>query len=249
MPRSKKIRLNRKKKIFRRKRVIPKVIKRYVKSQIHSNIENKEYCSYANNTSITNSGATGGFNYLALIPDISQGTTEQTRIGNQVKPVSLNLRMNIQNKVYNATTNPSYHNTYRVLIISFRKQNAFTTADITNNLFNVGSSSVGWQGTLLDAMLPVNTTIFKVHYDRVVSLSSPVDANVNDARPFQKSLSFYLKNCLPKTIKYNDAVGTPTNCNLYMIMTAVASDGSTGSVSATAMGSFSYVSRFIYEDA
>lgn len=246
-----------KKRAYRRKKVsVPRAVKSYVKKAIHSNVENKVYVSYGNNLVInTITGSTP--NAINLMPNMSQGTTQGLRIGNEIKIRSGVVRGHVNLLPWNQTSNPLSTPVFiKMWLCSAKNLNNPNALSLPiSNFFEGGSSSIGFQGNMLDMDLSVNKDYFTVYATRKLQLGStypsstgPVGTagyydNSKMALPFYFTFGKYFKSSL----KYNDTdTNYPTNRNLWIITQAVYADGSSTAVSVAELN---YALRIEYEDA
>lgn len=245
---------------YRRKSTVSKKVKSYVKRAIHRNIENKENIEYAANQTVL-TGSSGGFYSINLINDLAQGSTNSTRVGNQIKVVKglLSLSMNLLK--YNATTNPNLAPMWvKIWIVRCLAQaEQDVSLPFGNEFFKVNNDNIDFQGNTLDMHLPVNTDKFRVLTTRMFKLGS---ANVNqpnaaagsvtvahyaDNSPFAKKININWGRYVRKQLKYTDTVANCMNDNCYMVIQVVPCDGTSNSEKESA--EIHYVNTMCYEDA
>lgn len=130
----------------------PKAFKRYVKRQISKSVENKYITTYVSGTGVINSG-----NVFPLIT-ISQGLTDQNRIGDRVTMKRLTFR-------YNISTGDST-NQVRVIIFQYKAVNflSLTPSVVLNGSSPTYLSQYNWDGrsqfaVLYDKTHAVNTDL------------------------------------------------------------------------------------------
>jgi len=227
-------------------------VKLYVKKALARNIENKakdveytskNFSSIIDDTSIVN-----------LLPNIQQGTTESTRIGNKIKPKRLSLRMSITlAPISGLITNPSP--TYvDIYIFKTKYQNnwdgAISAADMNEFLQN-DSSSQQYTGAVLDGMRPLNTDVFKQCIHKRIMLYNAgsavahygATASINPNR----MLTFNLTGFIKKHWTFDDNVAQCTNDNLYMVVGTTQTDGASTLTYTT--GNYQALVNMSYEDA
>lgn len=208
--------------------------KSYVKKLIHSSIENKTQCTYATNQTIGRTVGTGStpFN-INLLPVISQGAAEGERIGNDVRIVKSYMDMYINLLPYSSITNPVIPLNVKVWVVSKKNQNLETnqlSANDCNSFFQVGVSSVPFQGNMLDMIFPVNKDSWTIHTSRSFELSNLNTSGFNSSPTtnegfFSKHLKIPLSKYYKK-LKYSDT-SFCTNHNMWLIVQTVNTDGST----------------------
>ena len=224
-------------------------VKKYVKSKIHNQIENKMITTYASNNSVT-----GPQFILPLAPLVSQGQGSSGRIGNKINLLSANLSFVLNLNPYNLTTNPYASPVmFRWMLITQRNSNSGVLS--LSNFFEVNNSSVSIQGNHLDLLLKVNPELFQVHKQGQFRLGAssnsttfPASSAVAmEASKFSIQKRIYIHKYLHKRICYDDTVVTPTNTNLWFLLFPVYANGSTNSAYVNA--NISYVFTHTYEDA
>jgi len=232
-------------------RVSPK-IKTYVQRALAKNIENKQkdveytsknFSSVIDDTSIVN-----------LLPNIQQGTTESSRIGNKIKVKRLTLRMSVTLVPISgliANPSPTYVDVY---IFKTKYQNnwdgALTAADMNEFLQN-DSSSQQYTGAVLDGMRVLNPDVFKQCIHKRFTLYNAgsavahygATASINPNR----MMSFDLTKFVKKHWSFDDNTAQCTNDNLYMVVGTTQTDGASTLTYTT--GSFQALAKMSYEDA
>lgn len=264
-----------KRKAFRRyrKRTTKKVtkpkvslaVKKYVKSSLHRQIENKLY-------EIQWSQALGGYansNTLYAFPltpytgglSISQGVTSSSRTGNQIKPRSLIWNFCLTNQSYNATTNPSPQPCIVEIFICSLKGEASAmpnSIDITS-LFQLNNAAVPPTGSVYDLTQPVNKDYF-ICYKRMrfkvgfaISGGTGSVANLqsfsnNDFKLLVNHKANLFKHC-PKTMVFPDASTTPTSRCLFALINVMPAIGNTAFAGTVQPLRLDSTIHFEYEDA
>ena len=97
---------NRQKKVYKKrislkKPIVSKAVKKYVKGEVHRNIENKTECGNFDLT-ITSHNQLTNMNAISLIPylNIAHGTFQGSKIGNEIRTRKLMLRMVVTMRPY-----------------------------------------------------------------------------------------------------------------------------------------------------
>jgi hypothetical protein len=217
---------------------VSKKIRAVVKKSIMSEAEKKRFVLYASNQSCPtgSSGVTPLCVYIA--PELNQGGGDGQRIGNKVKVTKSTLRLMVNLRPYNVTTNPLPPPVWvRVLIVSFKKGNTNNIAntDLSTNLFSVTSGSVPFQGTPLDICFGVNPESWNVYHDTVFKLGATSATSTGpastgsylDQSDMTKALEIDIKNI--GTMMYQDTLSTPTNKNTWLIIQPITAEGSAAS--------------------
>jgi len=255
--------LNRKRRP-RRKPNVSLTVKKYVKKAIHANVENK--CVQINfGNSFGNVNESPDFNAYPMCPlssywSISQGVTQGTRIGNQIKIRKVMLNYILRPLPYNATTNPQPNPCEVQMMLGYVKQtpSQIPTGSDVSVLFQSGASTSAPVGTLRDIISIVNTDVWviKKRWTHKVGYAAFEGTGANAGNQFQANNDFKLNHVkrlditkhIPKTLNFNDNSITSTNRNLFLMYYAVAADGGTyGSNGLVA--NIEFWIDFHYEDA
>jgi len=233
-----------------KKKSVSFAVKKYVKSTIHKNIENKQHITYAFNQTVT-----GPQFVLSLIPNINnQGSGESQRIGNQVTLMNANIRFIMNMIPYNSITNPyggPVH--FRWILLTQRKDNSQSLS--LTNFFEINNSGGSIPGTHLNQLLVINNDLYKVHRQGKFRLGNTAQSNNfpvsgcnydNSKLSIEKTL--YIGKYLHKKLLFDDlASGVPTNTNLWLVILPSYANGST--TQDYALANISYVITHHYEDA
>ena len=229
-------------------------LKKYVQRAISKRTENKKYVAYAANNSIFTAGPTSAPSGINLLPVIAQGLGQAGRLGNEIsiRKAVLKIRFNPKPNT-NVSPLPLI---LKCWLCSYKIENAsaLALADYSN-FFDTGNSSIGFQNNTLDLVLPVNTdewTLYKTWEIKLgvsgVSAGYTSAANVFDNSPFSDGFVIDYADKLKSALKYDDSVNTCTNRNMFLIIQAVAADGS-GPAEGLAIAEYHYTLNISYEDA
>lgn len=245
------------KKRFSKKPKVSQTIKKYVKKAIHTNIENKMFTGYNSNQPISTVNGSNVPQYVSLAPAIALGMTVQNRIGNEIRIVKGQARIVVNLLPYALLSNTAIVPLLvRVIFFSLKQSNTNAlTSTFTNNFWQVGSTSVGPQGNILDMLYTPNKELMTVYKDTkfrigasYVTSTSPVTSNgYYDNSPMTKSLTFNWGKYFKRKIKYDDTSTVSVNANLFAIFFCVAADGSTSGAQVSA--EYHHVNYVEYEDA
>lgn len=220
------------KKVSRKKNTLVKTILK----TIHRNVENKVYTNYAANNSIAT--CTGGAvpYQLSLLPNISQGASVTQRNGNSCRIMKSQFNYRVNLLPYNAITNSGAPIHLKMYVVSLKNKSQFagapTVADYAN-FFQAGSTTLNFQGNVLDTLFRINSELFTIHTTRthtlaVASGSQAIGINSNSgaANPYASGVIYLEKYA--KMIKFNDATTDVTNRSLWLVCQAVEMNGGTG---------------------
>jgi len=229
---------------------VSKIVKRFVKREIHRQIENKIQDVQVIDAVIDNTITDG--DVRNLIPLLSQGTNQQTRIGNRIRVMSLRMKLHVRCLNQTASISPVYFDIY---IFKFKASNFGggppATADMLLFLQD-GSSSTQYTGNNpLSGLRKVNDDYFTLCAKRRVALFQPTNAtsqisSTSSLNP-ACTLTFDLTKHVKKLLIYDDAATGVQNDNLYIAIGATSMGGD--DISSVNAGSYSYLIEMIYEDA
>lgn len=239
---------------------VSKATKKYVKRAIHTSIENKVVVINQANNAITTAltGVQAPYS-INCIPAINTGAEQGERQGVVITPRVCTLKGFINLRPYNATTNPYAPIKVKMWLASYKifNRNAATLqlADF-NRFFEAGNSTVGFQGNLLDMVLPHNKSDWIIYETRSINLgttstsASHSGAGVSyDASRFSVPFSINVGKHLKQKLNYDDTdASRPTNRNMFLFVQAVAAEGTNGG-STFIPCEIHYSHRFEFEDA
>lgn len=236
---------------------VSKCVRKYVRNAIHRNIENKVMTSLGANQSIITAGTSNTPFFVNLLPSPSQGTGHAGRIGNEIRLTKAYIQGRINLLPYNATTNPnSVPVLVKMWLISNKINNNPSMAVLSTftTFFDTGNVNSTFQSNPLDMILSPNKdawTVYKTKSLKLgvasISATGPVTSNgyydnSSMSVPFSFSISQHVKN-----LKFDDTSQFATNRNLYLLIQAVAADGTNSS--ALTLCECHYSIRWEYEDA
>lgn len=223
-------------------------IKTLIRREISRNIEDKIKDTELGSMNVTQT--IDDTKIQQLIPGITQGTTQSTRVGNRVKVKKFTLRLAITAYNLGATNAPSYYDIY-IFKPKFQQTyaGAIPAVDMTYFLQN-DSSSEAYNGQILDGLRYVNTDLFTNCFHKRITLFNPLTSqatlgatsSINPCRTFYFDLTKYVK----KNLIFDDSVGSVTNDSLYI---AIGSTQTNGDVIVGTVGSYMGLVQMRYEDA
>lgn len=228
----------RKNKTFKRKRFYkPRAkmakkksgLRRLVRREVARMAENKT--TEVNLASIpVYQGITTSTAVYSLIPNISQGTTQATRIGNRIRIRKATLRMSITINNLGATSAPTYVDLY---IFKYKPQKGYSSGALPStamdNFLQSGSTSIPYTGGISDYLRPVNKDLFDVKFKKRMCMFNPQNgttqvastASLNPNRFFTLDITKFYK----KVLEYNDNTSVPTNDALWIALGSTQCDG------------------------
>lgn len=146
----------------RKKESFEKKVQRVINKQI----ERKQYVIAVANNAITTTSGGGTPTALNLMPALALGTNQEARVGERVKITKATVKGYVNLLPYNATSNPlSTPVMVKMWVASSKLTNVTTLGStaIGTGFFEVGSDTVGFQGNMLDMILPVNKEAWTVY--------------------------------------------------------------------------------------
>lgn len=177
------------------------------------------------------SAITGVGEIYAAIPRTTQGLDDNNRIGNQLSPKSVNIKLDISTKVYN--DNSARDRMVHVFLLtakSVKSLDNYSAIPITQLLNKGDGTNVAFDGTQFTAQYPVNTsefTILKHKTMRMVqgygianSLTAPnVGTTDGVISPSHQYARINMKVKVPATFKYDRASQRfPTNYAPFLVI-------------------------------
>lgn len=175
-----------------------------------------------------NSGPAQG---TGIIPLIGQGASEGARIGNKIRPKSLNLRFALSalettDASSASNTNPFRGVPFMVRVLVFRHkyaQDDFGTTGILNN----GNTSEDLGPAIDDLFKPYNKDEYTIYYSKNFLMSAAQHSNANgvsDSNVPPGASQFIVRNVrikLPKVLMFNDGATAATNSGMFMAVSVV----------------------------
>jgi len=254
-----------KKKYARRaKRAKPRRVKpsksfvKKVQKIIHADVETKQ--AYHIQAPINfNSGIDSAGDAIRILPNISQGTAENNRIGNQLKAQNLTLQGCVSWSP-SVGTFGSFANArlgVRLFVVQPRNYSEIgevlaNTATWMPTLLQKGGVAAPFTGAINDLWAPLNSDAFIKYYDKVFMLTGTYQATavgMSQLLGATKMFKIALK-CRNKTLKYENAVSAnnPMNYAPVFCIGYAHLDGSGPDTVSTAI-TVQWDAVFNYEDA
>lgn len=220
---------------------------------LHQNVENKEVgwriqANVAHNSGITNA------DLVPIVPEIASGTDGSTRLGDRVKPLSLQVK-GIVSVYENPDTRPFY---VRVMMLAQKDvkvgSKIGTDTDPAHLLRTAipGASEIAFAGNRQELNYYVNDNKFKVYYDKQFLISPVAGSGVlgggNDAHLSQFKFSKKFKS-LPAHLSFDEGNGDwPNNFAPFFAIGYAYADGGAPDTVTTRINCEAYA-RLTYEDA
>lgn len=173
--------------------------------------------------------------------NISQGTTQATRIGNSVRIHKMMMNFVFFPLSYNVTTNPQpIPQIVMMWLVSVKGQGSSSPASQMASFFQIGSTSTSLQGNVTDLLYEVNKDLFTVYKKTTFKLgfAAAVGTGFNAGQqqyanndfPYSVKKSWNITKLIPKICRFNDGSNANTGRALYLIMQSIPADGSTPAV-------------------
>jgi len=168
----------------------------------------------------------------------AQGTSQGTRIGNQLTIKSAKIKLIFHQKPYNATTNLTPAPLLLKVITFYDKLDTAALPPNLPLLYQNGASATDpdAQGSSIDLLKAYNTDRYVVKstkiiklgwsiYNTIVGGQSTYQYHANNDFPMFNTYTLDYTKHLVKTVKYNDAVASPTSRGLFMAIFVMGADG------------------------
>lgn len=239
------------------KKKVSKAIKQEIKKIIGRNVENKEAymlvpSTLGTYTSFNNSIALADF--VNVMPNISQGVTENGRIANQIRLKGLYVKGLVEcllpTVAGTVTTGPVIY--VRIMCIEDKE---YLNAGVgTTSILTRAGVNTNFNGYPQDLFTSIDKNRFIVHYDKIIKLQNPnfnqnisgyINANIKVVSPF----SFKIKG---KKLAYDsNSDSTPAKFNPQIAFAFVdpSMTGTAGTPGGAVACQYTYQSIAYYEDA
>lgn len=248
------------KKTYKKRTAVSASVKRYVKRTIHSQIENK--CEvFENSQAVTSYAVNPSLAVQSLIPyqNISHGTFQGSKIGNEIRTRKLMLRFVLLPMPYDVTNNPTPKPQNVILFIG-KVKNAkpqFPVAADFAKLYQTGDTSAPPVSNLYDCISPLNTDYFTIYKKMMFKVGTNFysgtgsDANrqflTNNDYKLNVIKSINITKYCPKLLKFNDGTLQPTNDGLFLWSMSINADGTQSIANVTTR--LQTTVEYTYEDA
>lgn len=245
---------------------LKRFVKAIVKKEDNRRMETKEAFTYSNAT-FFNSGIEASGDMVQILPNISKGTADNQRIGDQIVAKSLSLKgfVRFLPQPTSATNDMHYgHVAIRLMVLSLKTAPNYTAAVANaaqlSNLLKKGGTTVAFTGAISDLYAPVNTDVFTVHYNKVYYVNQSFIMQMSgagnqsavsvDGSKLVKFFNIRIK-CKDKILKYDAGTSSdvlPSNYGPFLSAGYVYLNGNAPDTLTTNL-QIGYDSKFDYEDA
>lgn len=230
--------------------ITAKTAKAIVKEELDKRIENK--CTNIDSgESIMYNALNASFAPIVLTPspsgvlnyNITQGTTQSTRVGNKVNVKSAVLKVIVYPLEYDETLhNVPKPNYVRMDIFGMKPQYdtynnvLFAINPVNGTFFQDGSTSNGYQSLLRDLLSDINLDVVTPFYKRVLKIGCANYAGsgnqiiqnyyANNDFDYSSFFTIDITNHFPKKIIWNDSTNVAASRGVYMTLVPCHADGS-----------------------
>lgn len=215
---------------------VSKSVKKYVKNQIHRQIEDKQAIYVYARTGIQSTDVATGPIVLSLVPNIYQGTEVCDRIGNKVRVKNVQFKYILTRSSTTGAANPPLY----VTVVIGKLKNTFDTPAVGDlNLIKYNDSSAGtvsntgiYSADLTTLQLPYNTDVWDIKYTRKFKLwnasnSTAANTFANNDFNLMTDQTVNITKMLKKVWTYNNATNQfPENDGLFAMFFANTIDSS-----------------------
>lgn len=229
-----------------KKAKVSKPLKTYIKRAIHASEENKIQMVDVFTNSVILGGQMGGIGAGGLVSseiltllNVVQGAAQNQRIGNSIRPVSIQLRGVLRSNTYNNITNGSF-GPVEVHMFVYKVKNNFTSSS-TVNILQSGVGSVPFSGTVINSTYPTNKDIYKIYARKVFKLNfntvgAPTGGNTypeGNNNGGQMMRRFKINIPISHKLSYNDNSAIVANDGLFVAFGTINCDGSNSLITDT----------------
>lgn len=241
-----------------------KAVKAVVKREIARNVENKiseVYNLSQNIVGPTSAAFTSNIIALGCAPtaiQISQGTSQGARIGNEIKIKKMRFKGILYPLQYNVTTNPGITPLIVKMWLFYDKSAPTSAPSPITDFFQFGGATLAFQNVMADSILPINTDKYRVLTSRTFKLgfgsytgtgaTAAQQYYANNDFKYNQSFSIDLMPYIIKETKFNDNSTDPMTRHLFCMWSVMNSDGSTMN-SAYIPAHVTWIQECEFEDA
>lgn len=212
-------------------------LRAYIKSTINRLAEKKCVIAHGENINVTTAAGVTPL-AIALAPTVSQGTSQNQRIGNQIRIVKGTIRGHLSIKPVSVSNAYGPVALVKMWIVRYRPSNpaAFSSTDAASAFFDTGAGTSGMIGNIYDMEAWINNDSYELITERVVKIgassgtadipSTTVGTAFDNSPavvPFRFEFGSKLGNCL-----FNDTGSVVTNKNLFLVFQPVMANGTSG---------------------
>lgn len=238
----------------KRKRTARRAYKKKSKYENKADVETKVKV-YTSNVTAFNQQITTTGDCLRLMPQILTGTSQDARIGTEIKMSSIKLR-GVLTFTLGQTTAANTRIGVRLLILKakrFQDWNSAATDFGTNYTKLLEGSAAGFTGTVQDFNTPVNRDYFAVIADKRYYMNQSLNSASTNTLEVYNTTKF-VNMTIPysrRTVVYDDqfSAGEAVNYPYFMVLGYCKLDGSSADLPITTYLTFQYTTTAYYNDS
>lgn len=228
-----------------------KLLIRNVKKIVAKDVETK-VAIYQSNVTAFNQQINSSGDCLRLIPQVSVGTGQGQRVGNEIKAKSLNIR-GVMTFTLGQTSASNLRFGVRMMIFKCKRFNDWqqTQTDFASSYTRLLEGTVnGMNGDLANWNCPPNRDYFSIVADKRFVFTMGQSATTNEVFNSVKHYSFNIPYS-KKTLMYDENYSStdPVNYPYVMVLGYTKLDGGIPDLAATTYLTNQYVTTLKYEDA
>lgn len=241
----------------KKSKLVSKTDRKKIQTVIDENMEDKQAYKYINDVNY-NSGINATTDCNFILPNISNSTADNGRIGDQLKAKSFYIMGHI---ITNLTQNTYSQCRLGVRMIICQPKNYGSQGLIQTgaptwmaHLLKKGGSVSGFTGAVNDLYSPINSDAIIKYYDKVFYMQTPYVPGTNTGALNVSRMTRFFKIKLRvkrKLLKYDQDIDsglTPSDYNPVLLLGYAHLDNSTPDTVTTQLN-LSWTSIFNYQDA
>lgn len=236
-----------------------------VKRVLHSQIENKQAFSAVSGIRVAGSfPANIAAGMYQVIPNVVSAISgDNSKVGQQIKPLSLRLGMNAYLNTLGGNTNSlMYFDLYVFSIKKIKDSTLYDSAGVgeVSRFFrpSLSGTDTAYEGRSYDFHKNVNRDVINLYHKKRFKMAPTnlaatgnLDGNWNDNYT-QVALNYSvpLTKHIAKTLKYTNTTDEqPNNCALFATLVVTKADATTIGEPSFVGGTVAFNSTMVYEDA
>lgn len=220
-------------------------VKRIVRREISRNQEVKTKQSFVSNVQLfPTTAASFASNVIQVGPNsanlvVSQGTGQGNRVGNQIITKRLVFSGRLTPQGWDTTLNPNPRPLAVKMLVLYDREDDNTAPVPGSTFFQDGNTTVGFAGTLMDMVKPINADRFRILAQRTFKLGfaaytgtattpanqSQWQAYTNNDFKLNCEFRLDLTKYYPKRVKFNDTTSDPTTRGLWVFFYYIDATG------------------------
>ncbi|AXH77418.1 MAG: putative capsid protein [Cressdnaviricota sp.] len=251
---------------YKKRKTKSRAITKIVKRVLHSNIENKQAFKAVSGIRVNSAFPTtiGGGMY-PIIPEVASAISgDNSKVGQQIKPLSLRLGMTaFINSASGNFNGPMYFDLYVFSIKKMKDATLYDTVGVgeVSRMFrpSLTGTDTAYDGRNYNWFQNVNQDVINLHHKKRFKMSptnlaaiSNLDGNwVDNYSQYSINYTLPLTKHIAKTLKYTNSIDTqPNNCALFATLCVTKADATSNAEAPVFVGgTVAFNSCMVYEDA